>query len=58
MRIAIVSFKNYIAVFTLSDRKDGYGVVDKNGKHKVHDYGELNIFEGHVSVNDMCEVEV
>jgi len=24
--------KNYIAVFTLEDRKDGYGVQDKNGK--------------------------
>ena len=27
-----VTTKNYIAVFTKEDRKDGYGVLDKNGK--------------------------
>jgi len=27
-----VETKNYIAVFSLSDREDGYGVVDKNGR--------------------------
>ncbi|MBA3707007.1 MAG: hypothetical protein H0W84_14220, partial [Bacteroidetes bacterium] len=27
-----IETKNYIAIFTLEDRKDGYGVADKNGK--------------------------
>ena len=27
-----IETKNYIAVFSLEERKDGYGVVDKNGK--------------------------
>lgn len=27
-----IETKNYIAIFTLEDRKDGYGVIDKNGK--------------------------
>lgn len=27
-----IETKNYVAVFELQDRKDGYGVVDKNGK--------------------------
>ncbi|MGQ0829855.1 MAG: hypothetical protein ACT4ON_15820 [Bacteroidota bacterium] len=30
-----VETKNYIAVFTLDDRKDSYGVVDKNGERSA-----------------------
>lgn len=30
-----IETKNYIAIFTLDDRKDGYGVVDQNGKRAI-----------------------
>lgn len=32
-----IETKNYIAIFTLEDRKDGYGVIDKNGKRATID---------------------